>query len=56
MLRSMISVPGIRHLISLNRYPVDTLKIDCSFVQSLGCADHDKRPMVDIIVELARIF
>ncbi|MCW8327615.1 EAL domain-containing protein [Photobacterium sp. SDRW27] len=40
----------------LNSYPVDTLKIDRSFISLLNRSNLEKRPMADIIVELARIF
>lgn len=40
----------------LSDYPVDTLKIDRSFVANIGKSDNTKRPMVDIIVSIARLY
>lgn len=40
----------------LVNYPLDTLKIDRSFVQSLGDTAAGKKPTLDIIYELAKIY
>ncbi|SDJ51284.1 diguanylate cyclase (GGDEF) domain-containing protein [Ferrimonas sediminum] len=40
----------------LNHYPVNTLKIDRSFVHAIGNESGQKRPMVDVVLELASIF
>ena len=40
----------------LVNYPLDTLKIDRSFVRSLGNTPKDKKPTLDIIFELAKIY
>lgn len=40
----------------LSNYPVDTLKIDRSFVNDINIAQQEKRPMVDIILALANLY
>jgi EAL domain-containing protein (putative c-di-GMP-specific phosphodiesterase class I) len=40
----------------LVNYPLDTLKIDRSFVKSLGETAPGKKPTIDIIYELAKIY
>ncbi|MEP5765364.1 MAG: EAL domain-containing protein [Halieaceae bacterium] len=40
----------------LASYPVDTLKIDRSFVNAISDSSQQKRPMVDIILTLAELY